>query len=133
MSQIKDGDNPVTLILAEILLGLDSVFHSGESQDFLGSPLTLQIWLMERLDMIAKPSASNYGLSSFLSKTVIKTECQTKNDWVKFLNKKSIASIQWNCYLWKCPPPLLQSSSTNHIFIVGLRRATFYKADRHLR
>ena len=47
MSQIKDCDNPVSLILAETLLGLDSVFHGGESQNFLRSSLTLQIWLME--------------------------------------------------------------------------------------
>ena len=31
VSQIKDGDNPISLILAETLLGLDSVFHGGES------------------------------------------------------------------------------------------------------
>ena len=47
VNQIKDGDNPISLILAETLLGLDAIFHGGESQNFLGSPLTLQIWLME--------------------------------------------------------------------------------------
>ena len=47
VNQIKDGDNPFSLILAETLLGLDAVFHDGETQNFLGSPLTLQIWLME--------------------------------------------------------------------------------------
>ena len=47
VSRIKDGDNLVSLILAETLLGLDAVFHGGETQNFLGSPLTLQIWLME--------------------------------------------------------------------------------------
>ena len=31
VSQIKDGDNPVSLILAETFLGLDAVFHGGES------------------------------------------------------------------------------------------------------
>ena len=41
VSQIKDGDNPVSLILEETLLGLDIIFHGGESQNFLGSPLTL--------------------------------------------------------------------------------------------
>ena len=41
VSQIKDGDNPVPLILAETLLGLDFVFHGGESQNFLWSPLVL--------------------------------------------------------------------------------------------
>ena len=43
VNQIKDGDNPVSLILAETLLGLDAVFHGGETQIFLWSPLTLQI------------------------------------------------------------------------------------------
>ena len=47
VSQIKNGDNPVSLILVETLLGLDAIFHGGESQNFLGSPLILQIWLME--------------------------------------------------------------------------------------
>ena len=56
VSQVKDGDNLASLILVETLLGLDSVFLGGESQKFLGSPLTLQIWLMERLDMIATPT-----------------------------------------------------------------------------
>ena len=53
MNQIKDGDIPVSLILAKTLLGLDVVFHGGETQNFLGSPLTLQIWLMEQLGIIA--------------------------------------------------------------------------------
>ena len=75
VSQIKEADNLVSLILVETLLGLDSVFHGEESQNFLRSPLTLQIWLMERLDMIARPIVGNYGPGSFLSRTVIKTEC----------------------------------------------------------
>ena len=93
VSQIKEADNLVSLILVETLLGLDSVFHGEESQNFLGSPLTLQIWLMERLDMIARPTIGNYGPDSFHSRTVIKTECQTESDWVKFLDKKSCALI----------------------------------------
>ena len=133
VSQIKDGDNLVSLILAETLLGLDVVFHGGESQNFLRSPLTLQIWLMERLDMIVRPTTGNYGPSNFLSRTVIKTKCQTESDWVKFLNEKSSASIRWNCYWLKCPALLLRSPESDHIFIVGLRRATFYKANRLLR
>ena len=47
VTQIKDVDNPVSLILAETLLELDVLFHGGETWNFLGSPLTLQIWLME--------------------------------------------------------------------------------------
>ena len=83
--------------------------------------------------MIARPTTSNCGPSSFLSRIVTKTECQTESDWVKFLNKKSSASIQWNCYWWKCPPPLLRSPRLDHIFIFGLQKATFYKVDRLLR
>ena len=47
MNQIKDGDNLVSLILAKTLLGLEVVFHGRESPNFLRSPLTLQIWLIE--------------------------------------------------------------------------------------
>ena len=83
--------------------------------------------------MIAKPTNSNYGPGSFLSKVVIKTECQIESDQVKFLDKKSGTSIQWDCYWWKCPPPLLRSPGSDHIFLVGLWRATFYKGDRLLR
>ena len=32
VSQIKDGDNLVSLILVETLLGLDAIFHGGESK-----------------------------------------------------------------------------------------------------
>ena len=31
VSQIKEGDNPISLILVETLLGLDSVFLSGKT------------------------------------------------------------------------------------------------------
>ena len=55
VSQVKDSDNLASLILAKNLLGLDSIFLGGESQHFLWSPLTLQILLMERLDMIVVP------------------------------------------------------------------------------
>ena len=41
VSQIEDDDNPIPLILVETLLGLDSVFHGGKSQNFLGSPLAV--------------------------------------------------------------------------------------------
>ena len=77
VSQIKDGDNLVSLISVVTLLGLDVVFHGGKSQNFLGIPLTLQIWLMERLDMIARPIVGNYGPNRVLSRAVIKTGCQT--------------------------------------------------------
>ena len=41
VSQVRDSDNPASLILVETLLGLDSVFLGGESQQLFGSPLTL--------------------------------------------------------------------------------------------
>ena len=41
VNQIKNGDNPVSLILTETLPGLDVVFHGGETQTILGNPFTL--------------------------------------------------------------------------------------------
>ena len=50
--------------------------------------------------MIAKPTTSNFGPGNFLSRVVVKTECQTESYWVKFLDKKSNTSIQWDYYWW---------------------------------
>ena len=83
--------------------------------------------------MMATPTVTNYGPSNFPSKAVLKTKRQIENDWVKFLDKKSNISIRQDCYWWKCPPPLLRSLESDHIFLVGLRKATFYKADKVLR
>ena len=47
--------------------------------------------------MIATPIVNDYGPDNFLSRTVLKIECQIESDWVKFLNKKSSVSIRWNC------------------------------------
>ena len=93
VNQVGDGDNPTFLILARTFLGLDSVFLGGESQQFLGTPLTLQIWLTEILDMIATSIVAKYGPSNFPSKAVLKTKCQIESHWVKFLDKKSNISI----------------------------------------
>ena len=38
VSQIKDGDNPVSLILAERILGYNSVFVVESHKTFLGVP-----------------------------------------------------------------------------------------------
>ena len=89
VDQVRDGDNPASLILEETLSGLESIFLGEESQQFLGSPLTLQIRLMERLDMIATTTVANYGPSNFPNRAILKTKCQTEKDWVKFLEKKS--------------------------------------------
>ena len=48
--------------------------------------------------MIAKPKTGNYRPSSFLRRAIIKTKSQTKSDWMKFLDKKSSTSIQWDYY-----------------------------------
>ena len=89
--------------------------------------------MSERLDIITTPTIANYCPNNFLIRPVLKTECQTESNWVKFLNKKSSISIRWDCYWWKCPPHLLWSPGSDHIFLVRLMRANFYKANRFLR
>ena len=79
--------------------------------------------------MIAVPIVANYGPINFLSRAILKIECQIKSNRVKFLNKKANILIRWDFYWWKCLPPLLPSPGSDHIFLVGLRGATFYKAD----
>ena len=49
--------------------------------------------------MIAKPTTVNYELGNFLSRAVIKIECQTESDWVKFLDKKSRIGPYLPCWV----------------------------------
>ena len=93
VNQVGDGDNPTFLILARTFLGLDSVFLGGESQQFLGTPLTLQIWLTEILDMIATSIVAKYGPSNFPSRAVLKTKCQTESHWVNFWTRNLISQF----------------------------------------
>ena len=65
VSQVKRA------IILQTLLGLDSVFLGKESQNFLVSPLILQIWLMERLVMIATPIVADYGPGNLDRKSVV--------------------------------------------------------------
>jgi len=113
VGQVRDGDNPTSLILAEILLGLDFVFLGGESQQFLESSLTFQIWLMERLDMIATPTNANYGPSNFPSWAILKTKCQIESNWVTFFGQE----IQYLNSL----EMLLVEVPTSFIAISGIR------------
>ena len=52
--QIHQGKNPAPFILAETLIGLDHLVMKQKS--FLkGSPITLQVWLLEKLSLIQPP------------------------------------------------------------------------------
>ncbi|KAL7197506.1 hypothetical protein ACSBR2_020109 [Camellia fascicularis] len=59
---LKEGKSCIAMTLAETLMGLD-VFHRRETTRFAGSPLLLQIWLMDKLkvvDSCLAYSARNY-------------------------------------------------------------------------
>ncbi|GMP69439.1 hypothetical protein CsSME_00028702 [Camellia sinensis var. sinensis] len=48
---LKEGKSCTSLALAKTLMGLDA-FHWRETTKFVGSPLLLQIWLMDKLKVV---------------------------------------------------------------------------------
>ncbi|KAL7264449.1 hypothetical protein ACSBR1_002406 [Camellia fascicularis] len=48
---LKEGKSCIVMILAETLMGLDA-FYSRETTRFAGSPLLLQVWLMDKLQVV---------------------------------------------------------------------------------
>ncbi|GMP99554.1 hypothetical protein CsSME_00046987 [Camellia sinensis var. sinensis] len=48
---LKEGKSCIGLVLANTLMGLDA-FHRREITKFIGSPLFLQVWLMDKLKVV---------------------------------------------------------------------------------
>ncbi|KAI8555279.1 hypothetical protein RHMOL_Rhmol05G0162700 [Rhododendron molle] len=55
-AQMGARRNVVPLVLAEMLMGLDLVY-TGQTNTFSGSPLLLQLWLSDKIGLLAAPEA----------------------------------------------------------------------------
>ena len=130
--EAENEKNIVPIVLAETFHGLDALSNQ-ETLLFHGSPLLLQFWLMDHLSLVLPPTMSPYGPEHYRGRSLKRTSCVTEQDWIKHLKEKSSASILWHCSWWGCQNPRLRSSGWDHLFLMGLRKASFYKGDRLLR
>ena len=88
----------------------------------------MQIWLMKRLDIIAKPTTGNYGPNSFLSKTVIKNECQIESDWGEVLEQEIQYLNPMELLLVEVPTPFCAVSRIRSYFPSWVKENDFLQS-----
>nr|POE60735.1 hypothetical protein CFP56_53396 [Quercus suber] len=71
--------NIVPIVLAETFHGLDALSNQ-ETVLFHGSPLLLQIWLMDHLSLVLPPTMSPYGLEHYRGCSLKRTGYVTEQD-----------------------------------------------------
>ena len=129
LDDVKKKRSLIPMVLAETFHGLDALSR-GDTNIFQGSPLLLQVWLMDHMGILSLPTVATYGPADYVGRKLQLFGCQTEKEWTYFLSKKDGQNIRWNCHWWKCPYPLLRSPNRDHIFLVGLRSVSFYRGER---
>ena len=105
INQLKPGTSIMGVALAETLISLDS-FKAGKitTRFFPGSPLLLQIWLMEKLGILVEPSVSfrqyhPMHLRGRISRTELLQRPQYPCAWWE----EALSTIECENVTWKCP------------------------------
>ena len=64
------------MVLAETFHGLDPLSR-GETNIFQGSPLLLQVWLMDHMGILSLPTIATYGPGDYVGRKLQLFGCQT--------------------------------------------------------
>ncbi|KAI8542869.1 hypothetical protein RHMOL_Rhmol08G0173600 [Rhododendron molle] len=131
-SQIGAWKNIIPTILAETLMGLD-LFKSRQSNVFSGSPRLLQLWLADKLGLIAAPEANWLHLPGRMHQRGMLYPEMSTEDWYAFMNNLSPQEIVWRHRALEIPDMALNSAGYERMVIVGLSSFTFYILGRILR
>ena len=130
--QLLQGKSIVPIILAETLNGLDAVVR-GETSILLGSPHVLQLWLMDRLALIAPPTVAIYKPKHYKTRSLTRPDLQSEKDFLVELCRRTGKHIRWSCPWWQCGLPILRSPGRDHVSVFGLGSNSFYRGDRVFR
>ena len=151
VADMEHGGNPFPTILAETLQGLDRI--SSKTNDRMsGSPLLLQvrlflssfflsfffysdlsllqIWLQEKLELLAPPTVpfDRYQPKHHKSRP-LRRAASTFTDWMAMLCIIHDSNIRWMCPWWKITHITLETYASC-VPIAGLHDATFYAPSR---
>ncbi|MBY3556027.1 hypothetical protein HGI15_22055, partial [Modestobacter lapidis] len=83
---LSESKNIVPMVLAETLNGLDAA-RRGSAFTLRGSPLLLQMWLMERLSLLHPSHYPNYKPSHYCTRRLDLPDAESVRDWVFYLYK----------------------------------------------
>ncbi|KAI8574625.1 hypothetical protein RHMOL_Rhmol01G0368700 [Rhododendron molle] len=131
-TQLGVHRNVVPMVLAETLMGLDLV-ATGQTETFGGSPLLLQLWLSDKLGLIAAPEARwSYLPGRMHQREMLYPEMSTE-DWHAFMSRLAPHEIVWRHGALDIPDMAMNSAGFERMVIAGLTSFTFYIPGRILR
>ncbi|XP_056686030.1 uncharacterized protein [Spinacia oleracea] len=94
ISQMESCYSIMPLVVAETLLSADELKKDAKSEYFKGSPLLLQIWLVERLRLLEAPADPKHYRPIALGNQKYLHQGQDEPEWTSFFTY-GICSIKW--------------------------------------
>ncbi|GMP98804.1 hypothetical protein CsSME_00046546 [Camellia sinensis var. sinensis] len=105
---LKEGKSCIAMTLAETLMGLDA-FYRRETTRFAGSPLLLQVWLMDKLQVV--DSCPAYSARGYFFRQRL-VNALDEGWWFDWMYSLSADRIAWR-YPWLNLPAMGYSMSTD--------------------
>ncbi|KAI8568257.1 hypothetical protein RHMOL_Rhmol02G0184000 [Rhododendron molle] len=90
--QVEARKEVVPMVLAETLIGLDTV-RFGETETFGGSPLLLQIWLCDKVNVLTIPPGNWSYAARLLSQRCFEFADMSRAEWVDFFRRQQAETI----------------------------------------
>ncbi|XP_056683737.1 uncharacterized protein [Spinacia oleracea] len=120
------------LVVAETLLSADELKKDAKSEYFKGSPLLLQIWLMERLRLLETPADPKHYRPIALGNRKYLHRGQDEAEWASFFSH-GICSIKWVVPWWGLTTMTGGSDVSVYVYLLGLSRPTYIFPYRVMR
>ncbi|KAI8568261.1 hypothetical protein RHMOL_Rhmol02G0184200 [Rhododendron molle] len=118
-TQLGGRRNVVPMVLAETLIGLDLV-ASGQTMIFGGSPLLSQLWLSDKLGLIAAPVANWPRLPGQMHQREMLYPEMPTAEWVRFMNELPSEEITWRHEELGILDMAVKSAGYERVVIAGL-------------
>ncbi|KAL7214355.1 hypothetical protein ACSBR1_026713 [Camellia fascicularis] len=119
---LKEGKCCIGLALVETLMDLDA-FHRGETTHFTGSPLLLQVWLMDKLRVVG-PCPEYLARAYFFLQRLI--DFPLEGLWCDWMCSRSTADRSWRCPWFNLAGMSYNMSRQSGIELIGLTHCVFY-------
>ena len=130
---LAKGHNLIPMVLAETLNSLDKV-HEDPKIPLGGSPILLQMWLLERLKFLSPTVITPYKPQHYGLRRIELPGKFSLRDWLGYFQTLSWRNIKWFIFIWGCSEQvLLRTSGCAMVRLIGLRSTSFYWPSRVLR
>ncbi len=130
---LLEHNNLIPMVLAETLNSLDKV-HDNPQAPLGGSPILLQMWLLEKLNFLSPTTINPYKPQHYCCRRVELPGQFSLREWLGYFQTLSWRNIKWFVFIWGCKEQiLLRTSGCAMVKLIGLRSTSFYWTSRILR